>query len=169
MKRNKIILSVVLTCILVCCSALPAYAYFTANTRAAGNLIIEPIHTTPHEKVVDKEKQLTIKNEEDGTPVYVRARGFAGDDSDLEYIPEEGWSDGGDGWWYYESILAPGELTTELRINISKVIPEDAEVGDSFNVAVVYESIRPVAGESGELLGSQASFQAFVSKLEGGN
>ena len=164
MRRKGFLPAVILTGLILCFIAAPAYGYFTANTQAEGGLVIEPIHTTPDEDIVNQEKHLKIHNEDDGTPVYVRARGFSGDDSALVYSGEDGWIDGDDGWWYYEPILDQDADTSVLTISISKVIPVDAEVGDSFNVVVVYEAIRPVDGA----VGSQESFKAYLAE-EGGN
>lgn len=148
MKR-KILLTAIMASLLVCFLAAPAHAYFTANTQAEGGMKIKPVETYPKEDIVDREKILTVYNDKDAAPVYIRARGFSGDDADLEYTGGEGWIDGGDGWWYYEPILQPGEHTTQLIVNISKVLPDGAEVGDNFNIVVVYEAIRLVDGAEG--------------------
>jgi len=165
MKRIKVFLTAVLAAVLVMGSITPVYAYFTANAEARGGLPIKSIDTTIKEKVLNGEKQVTIYNSENGTPVYVRARGISGDASaNLTYTAEQGWIDGGDGWWYYSSILDSSETTTILTANISKVIPADAEVGDNFNVVVVYEAVLPMK----DVEGAQATFQAFIAQ-EGGN
>ena len=47
-------------------------------------------------------------------------------------MPEgSGWRDGGDGWYYYERVIAPGESTTEFvsTCSISKRVGNDASVG----------------------------------------
>lgn len=165
MKRVKVFLTAVLAAVLVMGSITPVYAYFTANAEARGGLPIKSIDTNPKEKVLDGQKQLTVENSENGTPVYVRARAFSGDASAaLTYTAEVGWTDGGDGWWYYTNILNSSESTTVLTADISKVIPEDAKVGDNFNVVVVYESVAPMAN----IEGAQATFQAYEAQ-EGGN
>ena len=141
MKFHKLILASVIAAMVLNVTIMPVSAYFTANTEAEGGLRIVPESNEPHEYIVDKEKRLTIENDVDAAPVFVRARGFSGDDSDLTYDGEN-WHDGGDGWWYYDEILEAGQTTEALVISIEKVLPEDAEPGDNFNVIVVYESTR---------------------------
>lgn len=162
--KNKRILAVVLIAVVVFGAGFgTAYAYFSANTWASGKLIIPPINTDVKEIVKEKEKVLTISNAWDGAEVFIRARGFSGYEDALTYsAPEGGWFDGGDGWWYYGAdsanltILPPGEsqakpaLTTPLTVHLEKTFPEDAVVGDNFNVVVVYESARVLYDESGQ-------------------
>lgn len=172
MKRTKILLASLLAGVILCTGIIPVYGYFTANTQSSGGLEIKPIDTSISETVVGNNKNLVISNSSDGAPVYVRARGFSGDDSaDLSYSGGEGWVDGGDGWWYYTPLLLPEDTeqeqsgkTTTLSVDISKILPEDAEPGDNFNVVVVYESVLPMDGVEG----AQATFAAFISQ-EGGN
>ena len=168
MKRTKILLASLIAAVILCAGIAPAYGYFTANTQSSGTLEIKPIDTNMREKVVSGVKEITIFNNPGGAPVYVRARGFSGDDSaNLSYSAGEGWVDGGDGWWYYEPVLNPkneaaketGE-TTPLDVNISKVIPAEAKPGDNFNVAVVYEAVLPIDGVES----AQATFQEFISQ-----
>ena len=164
MKRKSFLLTALAAGLILSSLVSPAYGYFTANTQAEGGLVIEPIETHPEEKIVAGEKQVTIHNEEKAAPVYVRARGFSGDDSDLSYSAESGWTDGNDGWWYYDPILEAGTQTSVLIANISKVIPAEAEVGDNFNIVVVYEAIRAMDGVDG----AKATFAAYLAQ-EGEN
>lgn len=174
MKRAKILLASLIAGMILCIGIVPVYGYFTANTQSSGGLEIKPIDTSIRETVLENSKQLVIENSEKGAPVYVRARGFSGDDSaGLTYSGETGWVDGGDGWWYYTPLLLPKNsaqeqpgTTTKLIVDISKIIPgtDKAEPGDNFNVVVVYESVLPMDGVEG----CQATFQAFINQ-EGGN
>lgn len=70
--------------------------------------------------------------------------------------------DGGDGWWYYDRIMAPiiDEKTGEpgpdvadiLHVGINKVPGTDKD-GDSFNVIIVYESAPVQYNADGTALG----------------
>ena len=67
-------------------------------------------------------------------------------------MPEGGsshWRKDADGWWYYEAILKPGELTNVLSVKI-EVTREmmDLEI-DNFNVVVVQESTPVLYREDG--------------------
>ena len=164
MRNNKhILLAAVMAAVLLCLNAGPAYGYFTANSRAEGTLVIAPLNIVPHETIAEREKQLIFSNEVNSTAAYVRARGFCGDDSALEYTAQSGWTDGGDGWWYYDPMLEPEQSTSALTIGFSRVIPESPRMNDSFNVVVVYESIRPQDGVNG----AKEAFAAFLDHQGG--
>ena len=141
MKLKKVVFNllavVLLLGVLIPTVVPPVMAYFTTYTRAKGGYTIHLTGvTTIDEEFQNWEKTVTITNKE-GKDVFVRARGYAGSQFTLTYSGE-GWSDGGDGWWYYGPALSAGKTANPLVIAISN-LPE-AEEGDSFNVAVVYES-----------------------------
>ena len=155
MKKRMIIPAVLVALIIACAVIQPVTAYFTAYTAAQGKVTISlgPRTRIEEPKVKDWTKHIVITNSgKDGEPsnvdCYVRARAFSGGEQTLTY-EGKGWTDGGDGWWYYDTILAPGEATQELLVKISG-IPEDTEEGDSFNVAVVYESVQAVYDAQGK-------------------
>lgn len=167
MKRTKILLATfIMSCVLLP-GIMPAYGYFTANTQSSGQVTIKGIDTDIDENLGNWEKVLTIKNKPGGAPVYVRARGFSGELSGELTYSGEGWFDGGDGWWYYDSLLMPEDTEKKetgkalpLTVNISQVFPEGAIELDNVNVAVVYESVLPMEGVEG----AQATFQAFINQ-----
>ena len=142
--RNKKIMTTILALALLAAAAIePAMAYFTANAVNAGALTIDVGSTTTIDEpdVVEWTKHIVVTCDKNSVPVYVRARAFAGVTFPLEYTVPEGskWTEGDDGWWYYEDILMPGQSTEEeLLVHIDNV-PEDAVEGDSFNVSVVSE------------------------------
>ena len=140
MNKKKLILPLLAVILVLTATIQPALAYFTTYTRAKGGYTIHQGSTTTiDEEFDDWTKHLVITNKE-GKPVYVRARAFAGEAFTLEYSGG-GWSDGGDGWWYYDSPVAAGEKTASpLSVKIEN-IPK-AEMDAGFNVAVVYESTR---------------------------
>ena len=101
----------------------------------------------------DWTKTVSIENTE-GSPVWIRARAYAGVTYPLVVTGESGWYDGGDGWWYYSAPVADFETTANLYVSITGIPAADAEDHQfaSFNVAVVYESTRVHYGEDGEPL-----------------
>jgi len=161
--KKHILLAAAMAAALLCLIAGHAYGYFTANSHAEGTLVIAPLNVVPHETIAERGKQLALTNEENSAAAYVRARGFCGDDSALQYTAESGWTDGGDGWWYFDPVLEPGQSTSALKIDISAVLPENPKIGDSFNIVVVFESIRPEVGADG----AKETFRAFLNRQGG--
>ena len=119
-----------------------AMAYFTTYSTASGSVQMNMgfTQTIPHEEVDSRGKHVSVENTGD-YDCFVRVRAFAPSDITLSYQPEDsGWTDGGDGFWYYDQILPAGE-TTATKLNVSYTFPatdsEDAPA--EFNVIVVEE------------------------------
>lgn len=137
MKLKKTILPLLALLMLAIAAIPPVMAYFTTYTRAKGGYTIhQSTNTTIEEDFQNWQKIVTIANRE-GKAVFVRARAYAGSDFTLNYSGE-GWSDGGDGWWYYAEPVEAGSAARELYVSISNL--PMADEGLNFNVAVVYES-----------------------------
>lgn len=134
---------------LVAGAAVPAAsAYFTTYVDAQGGYTLElkEVTTIPDEDF-DREywtKHVTIKNTGEAT-CFVRVRAFAGSQYALTYSGD-GWSEAGDGWYYYADPVAPGVSTGTLDIVI-KAASEETDTSADFNVSVVYETV-PVTGAS---------------------
>ena len=79
-----------------------------------------------------------IANEESSEPVYIRVRAFCGSQYTIAYSGE-GWTLGGDGYYYYNHAVDGGGVTGALDLKIEN-IPENPEDKESFNVIVIYES-----------------------------
>lgn len=149
MKKKTIFLLALSVLLITAVTMNGTLAYFTSYAEAKGGhpIFLGDTHIT--ENFSSWTKRVTVSN--DGQPVYVRARAFAGDQYLLEYgtgkanddpkytCNNGGWIRKDDGYYYYDTILGPGEKTTELLIQIEN-IPESVANGDSFNVVVIYES-----------------------------
>ena len=148
MKRAKILLAALALLLVIGVSVPSAMAYFTAYTEAQGaqSLTLAPKTTFEETEVQNWTKHLVMQNTGE-SPVYVRARAFAGSEFTLTYSGN-GWSDGGDGYWYYGAILEAGQSSEELLVAIGN-IPQDVKEGDGFNVAVVYEATPVRYDENG--------------------
>lgn len=118
-----------------------AMAYFTTyiiadggyEVRFGGDVDLE-------EEVSSWTKHLVVRNADAAEPVYVRARAFCGSQYALSYTAPAGkWTDGGDGYYYYEDILYGGQTAAELDIYIGNV-PESPADGGGFHVVVIYET-----------------------------
>lgn len=117
-----------------------AWAYFTTYASAEGGITIAlGDRTEIEEKFSNWEKRVTITSDPDSEPVYIRAKAFGSGSYPLT-CGGEGWSDGGDGYYYYDKILSGGEETSVLSVKIGNVPENDVEDGTMFNVVVIYES-----------------------------
>lgn len=159
MKKNiskKTIGLLVVSLLMVACIGVgSALAYFTTYTEAKGGLQLdlEFVDTKINEDVEKGEKILTVKNNENAEDAYVRIKVVVAEQykeylNDLAYSELEGvenWKPGEGGYYYYKPILAPGETTTELFVNISGI-----KATDDFNVIVIQESTPVLYDADGE-------------------
>lgn len=154
MKKRHTLL-VLLALVLAVATALPStWAYFTANARAGGGRTVQLDRNTEIvEEFADWTKVVTITTSPVTEPVHLRARAYS--TYTLEYSGE-GWTDGGDGWWYYDWALAnPGAGTdgaelpapawsrkeaAPLSVAIRGVEVPVGEKPEDFDVTVVYET-----------------------------
>lgn len=167
MRREKKILGLTAAAFLLAAGACaePALAYFTTHVSASGGHELQLNFTTtvPEEEMRPWEKVLSVKNT--GTEdCYVRVSAFAGEDIGLNWAADGNWSDGGDGYWYYKSPLAPGDAAEGISVKIDKGDREDA-----FNVIVVQECALVSYGEDGAPLGwDQADWSGKADAVKGG-
>ncbi|MBE6989598.1 MAG: hypothetical protein E7426_02485 [Ruminococcaceae bacterium] len=143
MRKSKIVLTVLALVLVAGLSISSALAYFTAHTSAVGTVTIHAGTSTEIEEptVSQWTKHLVISNK-GPADCYIRARAYAGSELELTY-DGTGWTDGGDGWYYYDAVVPGGSDAEELLVHIGNVpTAELAEDGDSFNVVVVYESAQ---------------------------
>jgi len=157
--KRKLIVSIALAATLVCgASITPAMAYFTDNTEATGSIPIKiGTTTTIHEWYREKVKYVKIGNSEDSdSPVWIRAKV----QTNIEYSTEgadnpSNWPSSPDAndWYNYSTPVDPGEAAEILKVQLtfptvkSETKP-GAEIGDNFNVIVVYESTPAEYDES---------------------
>ena len=123
-----------------------ASAYFTAHTEAKGgyHVVAKEVKTIPDEEVSELQKKITVKNVGE-VDCWARLKVISGSLFDIEYGPGAGWSDGGDGFWYYDQILTPDgidgpQTATPFTATISikgEVDPD--EFMSEFNVVVITE------------------------------
>lgn len=144
MKMKNIFLLALSIVLILATSMNSALAYFTTYAEAKGGYTIHLGGTNIEEQFSNWTKHVTITSEPNSQPVYVRAKAFAGGQYELSY-GGKGWTQGDDGYYYYDEILRAGEATTELLIKINDV-PESAVEGDHFNVIVIYETTSVLVG-----------------------
>ena len=160
MKKKTIFLLALSVTLILIASINSAIAYFSTYAEGRGGYLFGLGETDIEESFSSWTKRVKISNSEDGQPVYIRARAFAGDEYSLLYSGD-GWTLGGDGYYYYDEILYGGERTPELLVRIENV-PYDMIPGDGFNVVVVYESTKVIYDENG------VPYADWNIRLEGG-
>lgn len=163
--KKKIVFLLALSVILtVAVTMNGTLAYFTSYAEATGGHIIDlgsGSATINFEKFDDWTHRVFISNSEQGRPIYVRARAFAGGQYQLTYTGT-GWTLGSDGYYYYGEILNGGEATTRLNVKIENV-PQGTK-GDSFNVVIVYETTPVQYDEQ-----NGTPYADWTIVMEGGN
>ena len=106
-----------------------AMAYFTTYSTASGSVQMNMgfTQTIPHEEVDSRGKHVSVENTGD-YDCFVRVRAFAPSDITLSYQPEDsGWTDGGDGFWYYSwSTDLPISCNNPARFAIRTSTPISA-------------------------------------------
>ncbi len=127
------------------------------------------------------EKEVAVQNTGD-IPCYVRVFLAFSDSSicgiselsadGVNFYPEAdfrthlnaGWVYGGDGYYYYEMALSPGEETTDLLRKITTTFPEGAKIRD-YEIIVYEESVQTRSADGTLLTGEDACQQAFSDFL----
>ena len=151
MKTKWLFLAAAITLIISAVAVKPTMAYFTDTTKAEGGFQIKIGDGDPeiHEEVSGMTKKITIKNTGD-YPIFVRAKAIYPDDCKVTFEPTGGWSDGGDGYYYYDNPVAPKESTPEDTPLTLKISRAETSTGD-FNVIIVQEATRVSYDENGKV------------------
>lgn len=157
MKRKPIFLAMLALALILCGSVGSAVAYFTTYADAKGGYVIRLREETEiEEEYGQAQKKVTISNKAGSSPVFVRAKAFCGESYTLTYTPGASWSqavpglDNPEGYWFYLLPVEGGGATQPLTIHVDDVLlDEDVKIGDTVNVAVVYESTPAVYDAAG--------------------
>lgn len=147
-KHTAIAVAVLIVAIALFVGVGKTIAYFTTYAEAKGTVEVTlGDKTTINEDMKENSKLVQINNDSDSQPVFVRVKAFSGSTYPFTYESDGNWSPGNDGYYYYGPVLNPGEKTTELKVTIK--FPEDADVGDNFNVVVIYETTPVIYDAAG--------------------
>ena len=159
--KNKRILTILLPAALALMLAAGAgvketLAYFTSYAMASGTVPVDLkfADTQTGDDVRDWTKHISVTNTGD-VPCFVRVKVLVGKENEkyVSFSSEEGsWKKGEDGYWYYDTLLNPGESTTDLLAALRKQeLQEDTPNGEEqkFNVIVVQEHTVALYGEDG--------------------
>ena len=149
MKRKTITLTLLSIMLVLSMGIGSAWAYFTDSSMATGGLVIEEPTTTITEEYGPGTKDITIAN----TSVFA-SKDLGADASGAN------WSGSIDSWYTYDVPLAPsgqeGDHADPLNVTFRLTLPKrpdnphGAEVGDVYNVTVVYESIPVTYDANGD-------------------
>lgn len=144
LKHAPAALCLALLCMLAAFPARQALAYFTTYATATGSapFYMRDVETEIDEAFYDMTKDIQIVNTGEEA-AYVRVRVYTGSAFSIDYTPSENWRQEG-GYWYYDSVLQPGERTSSLKAKIA--LPEGANTEDgiaveTFDVIVIDEFV----------------------------
>lgn len=145
-------------------SAGNALAYFTTYTQAAGGMQLDLGFTTskPKEEISSWTKHVAVENT--GTyACFIRVQAFAGSRyaQGLTYSGED-WTPGDDGYYYYNSMVEPGERTKTLDIFI-----DHTQAEENFNVIVIQESAPAAYDDNGNAYGDWDRVLESIESSEG--
>jgi hypothetical protein len=70
--------------------------------------------------------------------MFIRVSATGGSEFPLD-VSGAGWIDGGDGYWYYNTSIGPGEETAPLDVKINNVPSSGLPDDFSFDVTVKYQ------------------------------
>lgn len=150
MKNRKIKIFAI-ACITILCLGLmitKIWAYFFTKQETTGQLTLSVSvpQITLEETVTGMTKNCMVCNSEQSENAYVRLKAFAPAGIEISYEADEGWTPGGDGYYYYTDILCPGVTTTEICIRIET----GENIGqDCFGIAVIAEAVKVQYDEAG--------------------
>lgn len=150
-KRSITIAIAIALCMTVCAGT--AFAYFTSNAKASGgHTIALEYSSNTNETIVDGNKQISMQNT-GSADIMVRIQLFFGTGVNNNIAVE---TPGADGWsktgitgsevWTYSKVLAAGESTSILPVNVSAA--EDVDLSN-FDVVVIGQTSPVYYDEAG--------------------
>ena len=136
LKKTRVLLVTAAAVLTLAAGAQTALAYFTTYATAKGGYTIRLGETTAiEENFANWTKKIQVSNT-GSLPCYVRVKAFCGSKYTLTFTGD-GWTQGADGYWYYNAIVPAGGASGELDIAIGNTPVGEA---DAFNVVVVQEA-----------------------------
>lgn len=146
----KILLSTLLVGVALVGTTL---AYIHASDHSITNdFTLAQVETKIEESGTTADEKQPIVVNSGKSPVYVRAKAIviSGEDSavlvtedDVVFTYDASWIDGGDGYYYYNQILQPGQNSqTQALFNGVQIVGEDVKQNENarFSVGVYHES-----------------------------
>lgn len=138
-SKKKMLLAALALALVATLGVGSAMAYFTTYSTASGTVEMNMgfTETIPDETLDQNGKHVTIRNVGD-YDCFIRVKAFA--PFELTYVaPNNDWTDGGDGYWYYNPVLVAGGTSSELNVSFEYPVNTEEETTEEFNVVVVQE------------------------------
>lgn len=111
------------------------FSYFTDVDAQGGSYPIGSVNTEIREETDGYAVKKPSVENTGKTACYVRMRySILQQGLVTVNVPAQGWTDGGDGWYYYENAVAPGESTTPLFDTVA--LEEGREAQDLAHLAI---------------------------------
>ena len=140
MRKKRLTVLVCLAAAIAVMSAAVCYAYFTDYEEAEGGAAVHLNGSSEiQEEADDDGKVIQVENTGDAN-LIVRV-GIYGDSLTVS-APADDWTEGSDGFWYYNNILKAGETTSKITVKIDKEKADEA--GHDFDIVVVHETSRVI-------------------------
>ncbi len=150
MKFNKYMIAAAALLMVTAASVKPAMAYFTDSHSAKGSVLVSigDAKLVPNDSAEGLLKTVSVKNTSN-YDAFIRVKAIYSNNFKAELTKEakaNGWSLADDGYYYLDEVVAAGETTPEIYIQIEVI--ED-EIADKFNVVIVEEATRVIYDEAG--------------------
>lgn len=149
MNKKRVFLTALALVLILSLSIGSALAYFYTSDDSVGENKLElGAKTTIKEDYSEGVKTITITNDESSKQaVFVRAKAYG------TPAPTYGtqWGAPVDGYYYYPGVLEPGQSTNPsltVKVNFPGE-PTPKNIGETFNVIVVYEAVPAMYKEDG--------------------
>lgn len=155
MKYKKYLLVAAALVVIGAASIKPAMAYFTDTQEATGKIELHlgDSKIIPDEHVEGMTKIITVSNTGD-YDVFVRVKAVYGSNFDVSLTEDSknnGWSDGGDGYYYYKDIVTKkgtdNSSSKEIKLDIS--VKDASIASNGFNIVIIQEATRVFYNEDG--------------------
>lgn len=152
--RNKKIIAAVAVALTLAVTVGGAAAYFSDYESALGEVKINLSKTTTtHEEVDGAEKSVQIANSGKPGDANVVVRVIFYGPKEMKVTEKGHWAKGSDGYYYYDQVLAPNDITEAktLVASVEKILDEpSADLGD-FEVIVQHESAYVTYNEDNQV------------------
>lgn len=147
MNKKNICLAAAALITVVSLSIGSAMAYFSTYVVHSGAQEIDLVfsETKIQEEISAGVKKITVQNVGE-MECFVRVKVVAGSEHADRWsvANSDGWTSGGDGYYYFDQALAPEGVTSQLLININAT-----DLKEEFNVIVIQENTPALYDENG--------------------
>ncbi|MBQ7147545.1 MAG: hypothetical protein IJR96_02215 [Pseudobutyrivibrio sp.] len=148
LKKNMLVAAAFL--MIGAAGVAPTMAYFTDTKEVTGGVLVSlgDSELTPHDSAEGLLKTVAVENTSQ-YDAFVRVKAIYSENFNATITEEakaNGWSVNEDGYYYYSDILAAGETSKELKLQIEV---KDETIADQFNVVIVEEATKVIYDAEG--------------------